>query len=252
MSQTNRRRAPTRSVVSPRRVLFGLLRGMALASVACLLLAAGWWLNQALAVQSWQVHGVPEALETAIDKQLNDMQPLDLAHAWPSLLRSRLLDSLPDLAEVNISRHLPDRLEISASMRMPVALWSDTSGTVQLVDGHGLAYRPLKPGEGLDLPVLRVPADEVKQSVALMLRLKQMDDARYATLSEWIAEPDGWKLNFDRGRCWLLPKGDGAAERIGQVMALMQDHRWKDGDWRVDVRASTRWFIRKSKLGGMV
>lgn len=188
MSQTNRRRAPTRSVVSPRRVLFGLLRGMALASVACLLLAAGWWLNQALAVQSWQVHGVPEALETAIDKQLNDMQPLDLAHAWPSLLRSRLLDSLPDLAEVNISRHLPDRLEISASMRMPVALWSDTSGTVQLVDGHGLAYRPLKPGEGLDLPVLRVPADEVKQSVALMLRLKQMDDARYATLSEWIAE----------------------------------------------------------------
>lgn len=251
MSQANRRHAPARSMLPARRMLFGLLRGMALASAFCLLLAAGWWLNQALTVQSWQVQGVPEVLETAIDRQLGEMQPLDLVHAWPFVLRARLLSSLPDLAEVNIARHLPDRLEISATMRMPVALWSDASGSVQLVDGDGLAYRPLKPGEGLDLPLLRVPPDEVRESVLLMLRLKQMDNARYANLSEWIGEPDGWKLNFDRGRCWLLPRGELAVERIGQVMALMQDRRWKNGDWRVDVRASTRWFIRKSKPGGM-
>lgn len=252
MSQLNRRRPPARSGVSARRALLGLLRGVAVASVAGLLLAAGWWLNQALTVQSWQIHGVPEQLETAIDRQLGEMRPLDLVHAWPSVLRARLLGSLPDLAEVNIARHLPDRLEISATMRMPVALWSDTSGTVQLVDGKGTAYRPLKAGEGVDLPVLRVPAEEVAESVALMLRLRQMDEARYARLSEWIGEPDGWKLNFDRGRCWLLPRGELAAGRIGQVVALMRDARWKDGDWRVDGRASTRWFIRKSKLGGMV
>jgi len=233
-------------------MLHGLLKGLTALTVACLLLASGWWLNQALTVKSWQVHGVSEALETAIDKQLGGMQPLDLVHAWPSLLRARLLASLPDLAEVNIARHLPDRLEIGATMRMPVALWRDSSGTVQLVDGKGTAYRPLKPGEGLDLPLLRVPADAVSESVSLMLRLKQMDDARYAQLSEWIGEQDCWTLNFDRGRSWLLPRGELAAVRIGQVMSLMQDRRWKDGDWRVDVRASTRWFIRKSKLGGMV
>jgi len=252
MSQTNRRRAQPRSSFSPKRMLHALLKGMAVLSVGGLLLASGWWLNQALTVKSWQVHGVSEELESAIDKQLGGMQPLDLVHAWPSVLRSRLLASLPDLAEVNIARHLPDRLEIAATMRMPVALWRDSNGAVQLVDGKGSAYRPLKPGEGVDLPLLRVSGDALGESVSLMLRLKQIDGVRYAQLSEWIGEPDCWKLNFDRGRSWLLPRGELAAVRIGQVMNLMQDRRWKDGDWRVDVRASTRWFIRKSKLGGMV
>jgi len=252
MSQMNRRRSPAGSHVSFRRVLRSLLRGVAVLSLVGLLAAAGWWLNQALAVQSWQVHGVPEPMEIAIGEQLNAMQPLDLVHAWPSRLRARLLSSLPDLAEVNISRHLPDRLEIAATMRMPVALWRDAQGVVQLVDGKGSPYRPLKPGDMLDLPLLRMPADDVRESVALLLRLKQMDDARYASLSEWASDEGGWRLNFDRGRCWFLPRGPQAIGRIKQVLALTQDKRWKDGDWRIDVRAATRWFIRKSKLGGMV
>jgi len=257
MSRVNRRRAPARKAVSKKFVtgkalMHGLLRTVAMSGIAAVLLAAGWWLNQALSVQSWQIRGVPEPLEVAIDKQLGGMQPLDLVHAWPSALQGRLLDSLPDLAEVNIARKLPDRLVISASMRMPVALWRDKDGVVQLVDGKGIAYRPLRPGEGQDLPLLRVAAENVAESVMLMLRLKQMDDARYASLSEWIGEPDGWRLNFDRGRCWLLPRGELAAPRMTRVLALMRDSRWKNGNWRVDVRASTRWFIRKSKPGGMV
>jgi len=252
MSRPNRRRSPDRSVAVRRRVLRSMARGAFALSVTGLLLATGWWLNQALAVQSWQIHGVSKPLEVAIAEQLNSMQPLDLVQAWPSRLRSRLLSRLPDLAEVNISRHLPDKLEVTATMRMPIALWRDAHGVVQLVDGKGMPYRPLKPGEMLDLPLLRVPAGDIQDSVALLLRLKQMDNARYARLSEWASEEDGWRLNFDRGRCWLLPRGEQAAERIEQVLALMQDSRWKNGDWRIDVRAARRWFIRKSQLGGMV
>ncbi len=252
MRQTNRRRSPARSPVPVRTLLNGTLRGLALMSLIGLFAVAGWWFNQALVVKSWQIRGLPESLENTMDERLKELQPLDLVHAWPARLRRHLLSSMPDLAEVNIARRLPDRLEIAATMRMPVALWRNTQGTVQLVDGQGAAYRALKAGEVLDLPLLRVEADELDAGVALLLKLKQVDTASYARLSEWISEDDGWKLNFDRGRCWLLPRDVNAAQRMDQVIALMQDSRWKNGDWRIDVRATTRWYIRKSKLGGMV
>jgi len=252
MSRTNRRRKPARKGVVLRSILRGVSRTLAVLSLAGLMFASGWWLNQALTVQAWQIHGIPEPLEIAMEEKLKALQPLDLLHAWPSHLRIQLLQSLPDLAEVNIARQLPDRLEITATMRMPVALWRHAQGPVQLVDGHGVAYRPLKAGEAIDLPFLRVSADELDEAMTLLLKLKQMDVSRYAQLSEWVSETGGWKLNFDRGRCWLLPHGDLADDRMEQVLTLMQNDRWKHGDWRIDVRADTRWFIRKSKLGGMV
>jgi len=252
MIRSNRRRKPGRKAASVRRIMRGLLQGLALSALASLMVTGGWWLNRALTVQTWQIHGVPEILEVAIEKELKGQEPLDLVHAWPSRLRIHLLGAIPDLAEVNIVRQLPDRLEISATMRMPVGLWRNSKGTVQLVDGQGLAYRPLKAGEMLDLPLLRVSAEELGESVALMLKLKQEDETRYARLSEWIGEGDAWKLNFERGRSWLLPRGSLAGDRMEQVIALMQGPRWKNGDWRIDVRADNRWFIRKSKLGGMV
>jgi len=252
MIRSNRRRKAGRKTAVARHIVQGVLRGLAVSLLVTLLVAGGWWLNQALTIQSWQIHGVSEELEIAIEEELKGLQPLDLVHAWPSHLRSHLLGALPDLAEVNIVRRLPDRLEIGATMRMPVGLWRGAEGAVQLVDGRGLAYRPLKAGEVLDLPLLRVSADELDESVGLLLKLKQEDALRYARLSEWIGETDTWKLNFDRGRCWLLPRGSLAGKRIEQVLALMQGNRWKHGDWRIDVRAENRWFIRKSKLGGMV
>jgi len=252
MSRSNRRRKPARKGVALRSILRSVGRGLAALSVAGVMFAAGWWLNQALTVQTWQIHGVSEPLEIAMEEKLKELQPLDLMHAWPSHLRTQLLNSLPDLAEVNIARHLPDKLEINATMRMPIALWRNGRGPVQLVDGLGVAYRPLKAGETLDLPFLRVPSDELDEAMVLLLKLKQMDVSRYTQLSEWVSETGGWKLNFERGRCWLLPHGELAGERMKQVLALMRDDRWKHGDWRIDVRADTRWFIRKSKLGGMV
>jgi len=91
-----------------------LCAGMA---VLAFLLTSAWWLNQALSVDTWTIHGVPEYLETSIDKEMNAMKSLDFVHAWPSRLRRILLARLPDLADVSIARRLPDRLEITAKER---------------------------------------------------------------------------------------------------------------------------------------
>lgn len=104
MSQANRRRNATRPHVQVRSILQGTLRGLAVLSLIGLFAAAGWWFNQALVVKSWQIRGLPESMENAMDEQLKGLQPLDLVHAWPSRLRTHLLSSMPDLAEVNIAR----------------------------------------------------------------------------------------------------------------------------------------------------
>lgn len=252
MSQGNRRRTPPRFAGMGKRLLEGLQRALMILLAFGLIGGSAWWLNRTLAVRDWEIHGVPQGMRVAISGQLDRMQPLDLLHAWPSRLRAELLQQLPDLAQVSITRILPDRLEITATMRQPVALWRGDQGTVQLVDEQGVAYRSLKPGEMLDLPVLRMSEKNLQQGVALLLRLKHLDPTRYARLSEFISEDGGWRLNFDQGRCWLLPRGAKAAARMQQVLALLHEDRWKNGSWRIDARTATRWFIRKSNPGGMV
>ncbi|MDX8392070.1 MAG: hypothetical protein R8K53_05820 [Mariprofundaceae bacterium] len=253
MIRINRRRkAVQRKVLRLKPLLHRMMQGMTVLAMSGLLMAGGWWLNQALAVRTWQISGVAEPIELAVEAQLNNLPALDLMHTWPSVLRRQLLANVPDLATVNISRQLPDRLVIQATPRMPVALWQGKDDAVMLVDGHGQAYRPLRAGEMIDLPILRVSQAEISESVVLLLMLKQQDIARYANLSEWMAETDGWRLNFQRGRYWLLPRGAEAMPRMQDVLALMREKHWQSGDWRIDARAATRWFIRKSKLGGMV
>ena len=235
-----------------RAVLYRLLRVTTALALTAALGGGGWWLNRMLQVESWRIDGVSEPIEIAIEKQLQVMQPLDFVHAWPSRLRQALLANVPDLADVNITRRLPGRLEIVATARQPVAMWQGQGGKVLLVDGFGHAYRPLRAGEMLDMPLLRVSENEIGESVHLLLRLKQLDADRYRQLSEWRSEDDGWRLNFERGRCWMLPRGERAAPRMRAVVALLKQPRWRRGDWRVDARFATRWFIRKSKSGGIV
>jgi len=252
-NRSNRRRKP---VCSRKQALHTLLRWFARATTAVALVAAlgggGWWLNRTLQVESWRIDGVSEPLEISIEKALQTMQPLDLVHAWPSRLREALLARIPDLADINIIRRLPGHLEIRASARQPVALWQGEDSKVWLVDGFGNAYRPLNAGEMLDLPLLRVSKNDIGESVNLLLKLKQQDADRYMQLSEWRTEDGGWRLNFERGRCWLLPRGEMAMQRMQAVIDLLGQPRWRQGDWRVDARFATRWFIRKSKLGGIV
>ncbi len=216
------------------------------------ILAAGVWLNQAWSVDTWTIHGVPEHLETAIDTELSAMKSLDFIHAWPSRLRRELLIRLPDLADMEIARRLPDRLEITARERVAVALWRGRNGKVSLVDGHAVPYRVLRRGEQLDLPLIRTPRSDLDDAVKLLLAVKQESKHRYAYLSELIGEGESWRMNFERGQSWLLPSGVDSVRRIPGLIALMRQKRWRGGSWRIDARLPARWFIRKSKIGGVV
>ncbi len=217
------------------------------------IVASGWWLNQAWSVDAWTIRGVPNNMKTAIDTQLNAMKTLDFIHTWPSRLRGELLARLPGLADVEITRSLPDRLEIEAKARVPVALWRNPGGKVSLVDGNAVPYRALRRGEELDLPLIRTVRSGLGDGVTLLLTVKRENGDRYAHLSELIDGGTSWRMDFERGRSWLLPSGIADSTRcIHEIIALMRQKRWRGGNWRVDARLPTRWFIRESKTGGVV
>jgi len=251
MIRSNRKRRPANKT----RVQHVLKRmGRMCAGVAglMLILASAWWLNQAWSVEAWTIRGVPEYLETAIDTEMNTMKTRDFIHTWPSMLRRRLLSRLPDLDDVSIARKLPGRLEITARERVTAVLWQQPDGKVSLVDGKAVSYRALRRGEQVDLPLLRTSRSNLGDAVKLILTLKQEDDTRYEHLSELIGEGDNWRLNFDRGQSWLLPHGVNNGQRMQGLITLMRQKRWRGGRWRIDARLSTRWFIRESKIGGVV
>jgi len=82
--------------------------------------------------------------------------------------------------------------------------------------------------------------------------VRRLDARRWKRLSEMIAGTDGWRLDFARGEAWLLPAGPAVEGRIRRMLALLGTPRWRRGAWRVDARLPDRWFIRKSRLGGVV
>ncbi len=251
MARTNRRRRPKGRPEGFRRVLRATARALAGMMVLSALAAGGWWLNGLLTVRTWTIRGASGPVEAAMDDALARMEPLDLWRAWPGRLRRRLLADLPDLADLDVTRRLPDQLEIRAVMRKPVALWRGPRG-VMLVDAHGAPYRRMRRGEALDLPLLRAPSDRLPEALALMRAVRRADSRRWRRLSEVIAEAGGWRLNFARGEAWLLPGGDEGARRVRRMAELLHRKRWRKGLWRVDARLPDRWFIRKSRIGGVV
>ena len=251
MIRSNRKRRPTKKQRA-QSILKHTGRLCMRMTVVMLILAGGWWLNQAMSVERWTVRGVPEQLDAAIDAEMNSIKTPDFIHTIPFVLRRRLLSGLPDLEDVNIVRRLPDSVDIIARERIPVALWLSADGKVFLVDGAGLAYRALRRGEHADLPLLRLADTDLNAAMRLIRSIKQQDYNRYQHLSELIGGSDYWRLNFERGRSWLLPRGTDNARRMRKITALLRQKRWRGGRWRVDARMSTRWFIRESKIGGMV
>jgi len=252
MIRYNRKRRRTAGANRMKHVLKGMGRLIAGTAGLAFILAGGWWLNQAWSVDVWTIRGVPAYLKKEIDTELSAMKTLDFIHAWPFRLRRELLTRLPDLEDVEIARRLPDRLEVTATQRTPVALWRKRDGKVSLVDGNAVPYRVLRRGEELDLPLIRAPRSGLDTAVKLLLTVQQENSYRYTHLSELIDEGTSWRINFDRGQSWLLPVGINSARRIRGLIALMRQKRWRGGNWRIDARLPARWFIRKSKIGGVV
>ena len=223
-------------------------------------LASGLYaLNQSLSIRQWQVNA-PAALKAEIEQHLLHAMPhLDFWHARPALLQAELLQSLPDLASVQIQRQLPDTLLIHATPRQPIALWlkegvqdSDNGAQLYLVDEQGIAYRPRKHGEAADLPVLRMPQKKLLAACQWLSELKKSQPQWFSRSSELFATPDGWKLNLAAGQQWKLPYGVRGLQNIATLADILRQPRWRTGNWRIDTRMETRWFLRPATHGGVI
>lgn len=252
MSMQGNRRLPVKKKRDYRRMLRVAGRSLLGVVVVAGLTLAGVGLNRTFRVDRWHISGVDPALAHAIEHQLGQMGPMDFIHSRPAYLREKLATAIPDLATISISRHLPHSLDIKATARVPVAFWQGPQKGIWLVDSKGLAYRKLRHDEYEDLPLLRMPGEVLGEAVALLQTMQGIAPDRCAALSEFIARSDAWKMDFDHGQSWLLPRGDNADRDLQKLVALMHDRRLKGGDWKVDARMDTRWFIRKAGEGGVV
>jgi len=205
--------------------------------------------NELLSIQRIVIPRANVELRKAILAEVRT--PLDFIHSRPSRIRNQLLEALPDIAEVQIERRLPHTLIISARQRRPIALWAN-AGAIYLVDTKGRSYRRLHPSEDLDLPLLRMPEAMLPEASQLISALVKVDLTRFQHLSECIGEDHDWRLYFDGGLRWLLPRNQKAERVLDRLYHLLNKSRWRDGSWWVDARYSKRWFIRQARHGGMI
>ncbi|TLS68258.1 hypothetical protein FE236_04810 [Mariprofundus erugo] len=208
------------------------------------------WLNGTLSVSEWNVTA-PESIRHEIESRLQAMDQRDFLSTRPELLRQRWLEQIPDMEEVQISRVLPHRLQVTAIARTPEALWQDEQDRVHLLDSHGYAYRLLARGESPDLPLLRVREEQLPAAHRLLAVLSRDSAERLAALSEIHAGGNHWKLYFARGAAWLLPQKQ-EEKYITAVAAQLAQPRWRTGQWSVDARIQSRWFIRPAGHEGVI
>lgn len=249
--RNNQRRIDPVVVKEGRKRTIGQVGKLFAIGLLCMVtMTAGWWMNQRMTVNSWQIEA-DAALKEAINSQLNAMPNRDFLHTRLDQLDEQWMQAIPDMARIEIARILPDRLYIRAEARVPAAMWQDAQNRVHLFDDQGHAYRMLQSGESPDLPLLRVREEQLAAAHQLMQLLLQADSKRLAELSEVRAGSRNWQLYFSKGTTWKLPFGEEAAA-IARISTLMNKPRWRNRHWQVDARLQTRWFIRPAKHGGVI
>ncbi|MDQ6961447.1 MAG: hypothetical protein Q9M28_02800 [Mariprofundaceae bacterium] len=220
--------------------------------ITLLLYALLLWMNHVLRIQSWEIYCSDSVVAQAIEDELQQIDSLDFIQGTPFLLRETLLGRIQALRDIKIVRRLPGSLYIEGVARVPVALWKK-GADVLLVDKGGFAYRRLLQGENLSLPLLRAEESELIGISKLILDLKKQAPDYYEHLSECRYLFDGsLKLFFSQRQAWLLPSGEKAHRHLAKLVALLQNRRWRDGNWKVDARQENRWFIRQAQYGGVI
>ncbi|MDQ7012038.1 MAG: hypothetical protein Q9M29_09475, partial [Mariprofundaceae bacterium] len=98
------------------------------------------------------------------------------------------------------------------------------------------------------------PQQQLASASALLAELRDLDGDRYVHISELASTHDGWKLYFERGQYWLIPRSSTEVmkQRIRSLVALLKQPRWRSKKWRIDARMNTRWFIRPAKQEGVI
>jgi len=224
-------------------------------------LSGVWSLNQSLSIKHWNIYAA-SPLKEDIAHALKGMDTLDFWHSRPAMLRTQLLNKLPDLADIQIQRQLPDTLLIHVSPRQAIALWmnknglnkanADKKGQLYLVDENGIAYRSRKRGESSDLPVLRIQQDQLVAACQWLATLKKEQPQWFARSSELFASHNGWKLNLVAGPQWHIPLWSRGLKNISQLSSILQQPRWHAGNWRIDTRLENRWFFRPATHEGVI
>lgn len=242
-----RRNKPVvKAVKRPRQWLQPMLRGVVIFSALVLCGVGVWKLNEQLSVSYWDIDAAPH-VQAQIEAYLEQQPNKDYWHTRAATLQQALITQVPDIAQLQVGRILPDGLLIKAQARIPMALWKDEqTQQVMLIDETGTAYRALKRGESIDLPVLRVKAKQLQEASHILRVLNQYDMRTLLSLSELIADADAWRLNFSRGEQWYIDTTSLEYD-ITQIINIMSKPRWQHGYWRVDARISERWFIRPAK-----
>lgn len=223
----------------------------ALSLGAALLIFGVLLLNAACNFDDIRVESPDARLASQVRAYIDSMPQRDLWRTMPFLLSKNLLAAIPDLQEVQLDRRLPNRLIIKAKPKRPLALWQDERGKVFLVSDLGEAYRPMLPGENLDLPVIRAERKRLKEASELIRLLHHLDSYWARSLSECL-QGEGWELKFDQGRKWLLPFGERGITHMRRLVSGIQRHGWRDEPWRIDARDNKRWFMRQANIGGVI
>jgi cell division septal protein FtsQ len=256
MSRSNQHRIAKSEITRRRKATMRSLTwiiGSAIAVVASA--SALLLLNRTLSISEWKVEVVeplPSSLHGAINQSLASIQAYDFWSTRPAVIRSQLLQALPDLEDIQIQRKLPASLHLHAVARTPVALWKKQEGNIYLVDKHGIPYRQLSANESADFPILRVGESDIVEVVALLQRLRVADPKRFSHISELFTNNSSWKINFDQGQQWMISRNVNLSDTITRVVALLEKPRWRSGHWRVDTRMKRRWFIRPTKHEGVI
>jgi len=242
----NQRRLKKISVVKsywPWKQIIGRLT-FVLLSVSIVLLG-GRFLNQALAATSWNIDAPPSMV-----KKISGILAHENLSFWrsrPVRLRQQLLHDVPDLADVRIYRQLPNTLNIQVSLRQRIGLWKNKRGMVYLVDQYGEAYRALKDGENVDLPILRVDEKHLKEGSHILQMLRVSSPKWFGLSSEIFTNVWGWKINFGWGQQWLLPFGSKAVHNVALLSKIVGESPWSMKKWRINTRMNNRWFFRETK-----
>ena len=246
VGNVRRRKKTVKPVRKPSRWLKPLAQGLAI-SLAVVASGFGIWkLNTQLSISYWDIEAAPH-VKAQIQTYLEQQKDLDYWHTRASVLQAGLVAQIPDIQHIQVSRILPDGLLVQVIARKPMALWKDAQAKqVKLVDEKGVAYRALKRGEVMDLPVLRVSQDKLGQAVQLLLALNTYDKRKLLHLSELIMADNGWRLNFARGEQWKVAQAQ-VEKNLIQVINVLDAPRWAKGHWRIDARIPERWFIRPAK-----
>jgi cell division protein FtsQ len=207
-----------------------LLTG-AIAVVAVVLLAGYDWMIRSphLRIRETVVRGCKELTE-------KEILTLAAVHSAPNILTlnpdaiARRIQGNPWIREVSVGREFPDRLIIVVRERKSAALLQKENG-LYLLDGDGVPFKKLEPGEESDLPVLTGCAqgdrtDEmlVKKSLAFLSDLAAAKDIPPigAAAEVHANKTFGLSLFTDTGLC-LQFGFDGYENKLRRLAPVMAD-----------------------------